>query len=500
MKRVLVISATLALGLTGCSAGSSTSGGASAGAARDSASVGFAAEPANLDFSATDGAAIPQVLLVNVYEGLVRLDADGKIQPQLAKAWTVSDDRKTYDFQLQSGAKFSNGDAFDAAAVKFSIERVKSAAWKISLKKYMDVVDRVEIVSPTEVKVTLTRPSNDWLFRMTTRIGAMFSPTGVADLANAPVGTGPYTMQKWTRGDSITLARRDDYWGRKPALKTVTFKYFKDANAANNALLTGGIDAIVGLQSPDSVPQFKADSKLQVIVGSSNGELVLSLNNATGPFKDKRVRQAVNHAIDRKALLQAAAAGYGTLIGSMVPPTDPWYEDLANAYPYDPEKAKALLAEAGVGGLTVRFRVPNLPYAVAAAQLVKSDLAKAGVTANIDVLEFPARWLDVVFQKHDYDMSIISHVEARDIATFADPKYYWGYDNRGVQQLTQEADAGTEQDQVTKLKQVARTLSDDAVCDWLYLGANLDVAKKGLGGIPQNLIGEAFDVTALTWS
>ncbi|MGW7595139.1 ABC transporter substrate-binding protein, partial [Streptomyces rubiginosohelvolus] len=205
--------ATLAcLLLAGCSAGSTTDGNNSGSPNKsDALKIGLNAEPANLDMTKTAGAAIPQALLYNVYENLVKLDQSGKIRPQLATSWSLSKDSKTYTFQLVKDAKFSNGRPFTAEDAKFSIERVKSA-WTIAQKSQMNVVDTVQAVSPTELKVTLKRPSNDWLYRMTTRLGAMFSRTGVSNLATEPVGTGPYEVKEWNRGDSITLARRDDYW------------------------------------------------------------------------------------------------------------------------------------------------------------------------------------------------------------------------------------------------------------------------------------------------
>jgi peptide/nickel transport system substrate-binding protein len=497
-KRVLkVVAVPLALLLAACSAGSTTTGD---GATDTSLVVAFAVEPENLDFTRTAGAAIPQVLLNNVYEGLVTLDGDGKIEPALATKWTVSEDQKTYDFTLADGVTFSNGDKFDADAVKFSIERVKSAEWTVDLKKAMDVVEKVEVVSPTEVKVVLSKPSRDWLFRMTTRIGAMFTPNGVADLANKPVGTGPYEVAKWTRGDSIELTARDDYRGDEPAMKSVTFKYFDDPTAMNNAMLTGSVNVIASVQAPDSMSQFKSDSRFSVIEGTTNGEVVLSFNNAAGPLTDIRVRKAIKYALDRKALVDTAWNGYGSLIGSMVPPTDPWYEDLTGLYPHDPAKARTLLAEAGAQNLQLRLRLPNIPYAVAAGQVVKSQLAEVGITANIDLLEFPARWLDVVFKQHDYDMSIIQHVEPRDIAQFGNPGYYFGYDSAKVQQLLTSADQGTAEQQNTDMKAAARQIAEDAAADWLFLFPYLAVADANLSGVPESTITESFDVTSIARS
>jgi len=493
-----VIATSSLLVAAACSAGSSTSPGASPGGG-DQLAVGLVAEPASLDFTTTDGAAIPQALLGNVYNGLVKQDDDGKIVPDLAKSWTVSPDRKTYTFTLVDNAEFTNGAAFTAADAVFSINRVKSA-WTTSLKAAMDVVQEAKAVSPTQLQVVLAKPSNDWLFRMTTRVGAMFSQSGVDKLATEPVGTGPYKLSAWKRGDSIVLQRNDGYWGTKPFFGQVTLKYFKDPTALNNALLTGTINVIGTVQAPESLSQFSTD-KYQVIEGTTNGEVVLSFNNSKPAFKDKRFRQAIRQAIDHKALLETCFAGRGKLIGSMVPPTDPWYEDLTGIAPYDQAKAKSLLQASGSAGASLRLRLPTLPYATSCGQVVKSQLEQVGLKVQIDQLEFPAAWLSTVFNNADYDMSIISHVEPRDLgAVFGDPKYYTKYGTPQLKQLLATADAGDEQTQVTEMKKAARLLSEDAAADWLFLLPSLIVADKNITGLPTNAITESFDVTRLARS
>ncbi|MGP3965166.1 ABC transporter substrate-binding protein [Nonomuraea sp. 3N208] len=492
MRRIGIWIAVGGLLLSAAACGGDSGGGTSTPAAQ-SLSVGFVAEPANLDFTSTEGAAIPQALLVNVYEGMVKLDQTGKVVPLLAEKWDVSADRKTYTFTLRKNVKFSSGAPFTADDVVFSLDRVKSD-WKLKIKSQLDVVDKVEKKDDSTAVVTLKRPSNGFLYSMATRLGAMFSRTGVADLANKPVGTGPYVLGSWRRGDSIQLNANPSYWGTKPPLSSITLKYFKDATAMNNALLTSGIDVISSVQAPESLQQFADPNRFQTVEGTTNGEVVLSMNNARAPFNDKSARQAVRHAIDHKALLDTAWAGRGQLIGSMVPPTDPWYEDRTGDYPYDPAKAKELL---GGKTLTVKMRIPNLPYAVASAQVVKSQLAQVGITADIEPLEFPARWLDVVFKQGDYDLSIINHVEPRDMGIFADKSYYFHYDNPEFGKLLASADEGTEQQQTDDLKKAATLLSDDAAADWLFLFPNLIVAKKGVTGLPKNAIAEAFDFTAL---
>lgn len=493
------VAVTVVLVLAACSAGSGTAGGGP-GDTRHTLAVGLVAEPSTLDFTKTDGAAIPQALLNNVYEGLVKLSQDGTVIPGLATSWTVSADRRTYTFDLVKGAKFSNGSPFTASDAVFSINRVKTA-WTISLKKAMDGVQDVTAVSPTQLRVRLKKPSNEWLYRMTTRVGAMFSRTGVDNLATSPMGTGPYTLKKWNRGDSISLQRNNSYWGRKPFFATVNLKYFKDPTALNNALLTGTINVIASVQAPESLARFTADSRYNVIEGTTNGEVVLSFNNGAAPFSDKRVRQAARYAIDHKALLDTCWAGRGALIGSMVPPTDPWFEDLTGLYPYDVAKARSLLAAAGRTGVTVRLRVPTLPYATSCGQVVKSQLEQAGFTVHLDELEFPAAWLTTVFTNADYDMSIVAHVEPRDMgAVFGNPDYYTRYDNPAFRQALAAADQGTRAQQVREMGKAARLLAQDAAADWLFLLPNLTVADKNITGLPKNAITESFDLSLLARS
>jgi peptide/nickel transport system substrate-binding protein len=493
----VVLLVVLVLAAAACTGGDGAAGGGE-GDGDDSLTVGFVAEPANLDLTTTEGAAIPQALLVNVYEGLVKLDQDGEIVPLLASGWEVSDDNTTYTFTLREGVTFTNGEEFTAEDVVFSIERVQTD-WQLQIAEQMDVVTGVEATDDHTVVVTLERPSNGWLHTMTTRLGAMFSRTGTDDLANTPVGTGPYEVSSWRRGDAITLTTREDYWGEQPGFREVTLQYFTDPTAMNNALLSGGIDVISTVQAPETLEQFSGGD-YQVIEGTTNGEVVMAFNNGRPPLDDVRVRQAIRHAIDHEALLETAWAGYGELIGSMVPPTDPWYEDLTGMFPHDPERARALLAEAGVEDLNLRLRVPNLPYATAAAQVVQSQLGEVGITAEIEPLEFPAVWLDVVFEQADYDMSIISHVEPRDMNIFANPDYYFRWDDAGYQELLERADAGTEEAQVSTLREAARLLSEQSPADFLWVMPNLMVAEPGITGLPSNVISESFDLTGLSRS
>lgn len=520
-----VLATTLAL--AGCSAGSSTGGSAGGGASsaggegagasgkestgggegsgEESAepsdevlTLGLVAEPASLDFRTADGAAIPQLLLGNVYETLVTVDPEsGEIVDALAESHEISEDRTTYTFTLPEGRTFSDGSELTAEDVVASIEAVQSDAWTSSLKSTMDVVKSAEAVDDRTVKVTLERPSNAWLYNMTTRVGAIFPSDTQAKLAKETVGSGPYELKSWKRGDRITLERRDDFGGEVPYFKTAVFRYFKDGTALNNAMLTGDIDLETTVQAPESLSQFEGRDDLQVIEGTTNGEVVLSFNHSSTPMQSQPLRQAIRHAIDHQGLVDTCWAGKGELIGSMVPPTDPWYEDRTGDYPYDLEKARQLVEEAGVDE-PLRLRVPTLPYATECGQVVKSQLEEAGLEVRLDQLEFPAGWLEQVHSGADYDLSIVAHVEPRDLGVlFGDPEYYLRFDDPEVQQLLEEADAGSEAEQKKAMQEAARRVSEEAAADFLFLLPNLVVADADLQGIPENSVTEGLDLSSL---
>lgn len=492
------IALAIVLLVSACSAGAGTSGdsdGQGTGAAQQTLEVGLGAAPANLDMTQTAGAAIPQALMYNVYEGLVKLDNDARVQPLLAESWTTSEDGLSYTFTLRSGVTFSNGDPFNADTVKFSLDRVPD--WKANTPSYLASIESVEVVSDTEVTVKLKHPDNNLLFWLAGPLGAMFSENAVDDLASQAIGTGPYLLERYNRGESLIMKRNEKYWGSKPKLSQVTLRYYSDANAPVNALRSGELDAVYQAQAVDQIEQFESDDQFRVTTGSTQGIVVMSMNNGRPPFDDKRVRQAIMHGVNREAVVTTSTNGYGKVIGAPVAPTDPWFTDQADKYPYDPEKAKQLLADAGESKLTVDFTVPSLPYAQNIAQVVKSDLAKIGVTANLKPQEFPAVWLDKTFSQKDYDLTVVNHVEPRNVFNYADPGYYWSYDNAEVQQQLKDAVRAPDDDQYAEqMRTAVAGLVDDAPGDWLYNPPNIVVTTTSVKGLPVNDTGVSLDLTA----
>lgn len=464
-------------------------------------SVGATLEPASMDPWHNTSASIPQVLLYNVYETLVKVDSNGEIKPLLAQAWEVSPDRLTYTFHLNPAAKFASGAPVDAAAVVANINRLKAdAKLTPTLKEQFQVVSGATAVDTHQVQIKLLHPSIMWLYDMSSTLGMILDPSYTGDLNSTSAGSGPYVVKAHNQGDSVVLANNANYWGTPARFDEVTFRYFTDPNAENAAMLSGDLDVISNLQAPDALPQFADTSQYTTISGTTNGEVVLGLNHQNKALAKLQVRQALTMAINRKDLLDTAWAGQGTLIGTMTVPTDPWYEDLSGLYPYNPDKAKTLLKEAGYdqGQLSLRLRVPEVPYAVKSAQFVASALRDIGVKVTTEELDF-GRWYDEVFTKGDYDMTIVAHVEARDLGKFADKSYYWHYgDAKFASMYNAAVEAPTEQQANTEMKAAAHYLAEQAAAIWLFALPNLVITKATISGIPQNATTLSFDLTTIT--
>lgn len=458
--------------------------------------VGATLEPPAMDPWANAAASIPQVMLYNVYETLVKIDGNGELKPLLAQSYDVSEDRLTYTFALQPSAKWATGDPVTAADCAESILSAQKAT-NSRVKLEMSAVASAEAKDERTLVVTLKKPSNMWLYHMASTSGMLRNPKTVGDAANATAGSGPYQLKEWSQGQSVTLERNQNYWGTPPRFDEVVFRYFADANAENSAMLSGDIDIITNVQAPQAIDQFSDETQYQVIDGTTNAEVVLGFNHDSEPLKKLKVRQAIRYAIDRQALIDTVWNGKGKTIGSMSVPTDPWFEDLSGEYAYDPAKAKKLLAEAGYAkGLKLRLRVPTIPYSTASAQFVASQLKEVGINVVTDELEFPS-WLDQVYGKGKYDLTIVAHVEGRDLVSFANPQYYWHYDNPKYQKLIADADLATPEQQTVLLKQAAQLLSDDAAADWLFMLPNLAVVREGITGVNQNDVSLSFDVTQI---
>ncbi|WP_420867284.1 ABC transporter substrate-binding protein [Cellulomonas hominis] len=426
----------------------------------------------------------------------MRLDESGEIEPLLATDWTLSDDGLTYSFTLREGVTFHDGTPFTADVVKSSLERLPE--WTANSPSFLDAIDHVDVVSASQADVVLSEPDANTLFYLATVLGVMIAPDSVPTLATEANGTGPFTFASYEQGVEMVLDRNDDYWGEPAGVSQVSLTYFADASSAANALRTGGVDALFQAEAYDQIATFEQDDAFTVTAGTTQSVVVMTINSRQPELADVRVRQAISRAIDKEAVLAAATSGYGTVLSGPSVPTDPWYEE-SDQNAYDPDSARELLAEAGVTALTLDFTVPNRPYAQAVAQVVQSDLAEIGVTATLDVQEFPAVWLESTMTNHEFDLTVINHTEARGMVSYADPTYYWSYDNPDVQADFAAAGAAlTPDEQVAAVRAAQEQIVADAPGVWLYNTPNIVVARSGVAGLPENYLGVGIELGGVT--
>jgi peptide/nickel transport system substrate-binding protein len=469
---------------------------------KDSLVLAMTLEPSpGLDPTGGAASAIAEVSLYNIFETLTKINSDSRTTPLLAESWTISPDLKAYTFKLRQGVKFHNGEAFNAAAVKFSFER---AAAKDSTNKDKAVfanIERIDTPDAHTVVLNLKNGNPDLLFQLGQGTAIIVEPKSAATNGAQPVGTGPYRLDSWSRGSSISLARWDGYRNAKEVkLRRVVVRFISDPAAQVAALLSGDVDVFPRVAAARSLKQFQENKKFQVLIGGSRAKTILAINNKRKPLDDVRVRRAIAAAIDRKSVIDGAADGFGTPIGSFYVPGAPGYVDTTGINPFDQAKARALLHQAGVTPpLELTMKLPPTPYARQGGEVIAAQLAKVGIVAKIENVEW-AQWLSGVYGQKAYDLTVISHVEPLDFGNFARPGYYWNYDSAEFNALWARINATVKTDERNKpMADAQRLVAIDAVGAYLYQPTWITVAHARLKGIWKDMPLFANDLAALSW-
>ena len=469
---------------------------------KDTLVLAMTLEPPGLDPTAGAAAAIAEVVQYNLLETLTKIRSDSGIAPLLAQSWTVTPDNKTWAFKLRPGVKFQNGEPFNAASVKFSFERAAAAD---STNKDKAVFANIVNLSATDdltVVITLKNTNPDFLFQLGQATAVIVEPKSAASNHTQPVGTGPYKLESWAKGSNLVLTRWDGFRDAKSvALRRITIRFISDAAAQVAALLAGDVDLFPRVSAARSLSQFKADKRFQVLVGGSRAKTIVAINNKKKPLDDVRVRRAIAMAIDRKQVVDAVADGFGTPIGSFYVPGAPGYVDLTAVNAYNPDKARALLKEAGVSSpLELSLKLPPTPYARQGGEVIAAMLAKVGIVARQESVEW-AQWLSGVYAQKAYDLTIISHVEPLDFGNFARPGYYWNYESAKFNALWAQINSTADSAQRLKLMADAqRLVADDAVAAYLYQPTWITVASARLKGVWTDMPIFANDLAALSWA
>jgi peptide/nickel transport system substrate-binding protein len=470
---------------------------------KDTLVLGMTLEPApGLDPTAGAASSIAEVTLYNVYETLTKIHSDSRITPLLAESWTASPDLRTWNFRLRPGVKFHNGEPFNAAAVKFSFER---AVAKDSINKDKATfanIERIETPDAQTVVLVLKNGNPDLPFQLGQGTAIMVEPKSAASNGTQPVGTGPYRLEAWNRGSGIVLTRWDGHRSAKDVtLRRVNFRFIGEPAAQVAALLSGDVDVFPRVAAARSLKQFESQpKKYQVLTGGSRAKTILAINNQRKPLDDVRVRRAIAAAIDRQAVIEGAADGFGVPIGSFYVPGAPGYVDTTAINAHDPAKARALLHQAGITPpLALTMKLPPTPYARQGGEVIAAQLAKVGITAKIENVEW-AQWLSGVYKDKAYDLTVIAHVEPLDFGNFARPGYYWNYESAEFNALWARINATVKAAERHKLMADAqRLVANDAVAAYLYQPTWITVAKAGVKGLWKDMPLLVNDVSSMSW-
>ena len=455
--------------------------------------VGQIAEP-----KALDPAAVTAVndfrILMNVYDGLVRYkDGTLEVEPALASDWTISDDGTVYTFTLREGVTFHDGSAFDAEAVKFNFDRMLDESHPFHdtgpfpLAFFFSAVENIEVIDPLTVEFTLNGPYAPFLSNLAYPTGLIVSPAAVeqygADFGRNPSGTGPFKFAEWRSNEAVVVEANPDYWDGAPELQAVVFRPITDANTRTAEMLAGGIDLMVEVP-PVALSQFQEDP-YTIYEQAGPHVWFLILNAKEGPFADVRVRQAANYAINKEAIVNDVLEGTAEVAAGPTPPAFAWaYNPDLEPYPYDPEKAKELIAEAGVEGAELTFYVTEggsgMLDPVAMGTAMQADLEAVGFDVKIETyewntflgnvnpgLEGKADMAQMAWMTNDPDTLPFLALRT---AAFPDQGGFNSgyYSNPEVDELLEAARVATDQDERARLYQEMQTIvQQDA--PWVFV-------------------------------
>ena len=448
-------------------------------------------------------------VMKSLYDTLVEPDDHGVLVPGLSQSWTMSPDGKQWVFKLRPGVRFHTGKTLDAQDVVATFTRILDPKTASPKRADYAAVDRVEAVDPLTVRFVLKQAFAPFLAALGQGWGAILPQDMIAsgnDFSSRPIGTGPFRLEEWTRDSFLRLGKFDGYFVRgQPELDGVTFRFVSEGPVKTAGLRTGEFD-VVDAVDPLELPKLATDPRVTLVRRQSATVNVVAINNARKPYTDVRVRRALWYAIDRHAVLKTAYGAGSTPVAEFMDGLSPFYVDLGDPYPYNPARARQLLAEAGLAsGFTTDLALPQ-PYAthIKAGELVQAMLGQVGIQAKIRVVEF-GFWLSRIFSgAHDYDLTIIGHTGKLDpdgrLAGYGDPtRTYVQYNNPQVAALI---DAGrfTLRTDLRKrtYARALRQMTQDAVM--VFLGEPEDrlAMRRGVHNVKEMYAIDTYDLRTAT--
>jgi peptide/nickel transport system substrate-binding protein len=453
--------------------------------------VGIYSDPSTLD-PHKSGAMYDRHYYYQIFDTIVTVDKDGNIKPGLAESWE-SPDPKTYIFHFRKGVKFHDGTDFNAESARWNFERMLDPKAKLPRASEISAIDKLEVVDPNTLKITLKAPFAPFLSVLTDRAGMMVSKAAVEkegpEFERKPVGTGPFVVTEWTAKSQVVMKRNDSYWDQgKPYLDGVVYKIIPDETVRLTNLKTGDVDLLESF-SPKDVKSVKESGQFTVVETVGQGYDYLDLNTARAPFENKALRQAVAWAVDRNLIQEKIYYNVGAAANGPFP-ASLWASD-PNFAPYkrDVAKAKEKLKEGGKpDGFTFKLTITNNPLNVLISQVLQAQLKEAGITMNIDLVDSSA--LSAALNSGTYEAvragwSGRTDPDGNAYSMFVTgaPINYRKYSNKQVDDLLNKARTSLDQNERKGLyQQAAQIVADDAPLVFIHSDQMLHVMKKSVKG------------------
>jgi peptide/nickel transport system substrate-binding protein len=452
--------------------------------------VGLQAEPTTLD-SAQISDYNSHRAAYGMYDHLLRFkDESTAVEPGLVESWEISDDGLVYTLHLRKGVKFHDGTDFNAEAVKFNIERQIDPnhpyhdTGEFPYAEFTwGMVDKIEVADEYTVNMTLKEIFAPFLNHLAMHPAAMVSPAAIEkhgrDISIQPVGTGPFKFASWTPGVEVVLEKNPDYWGDPPKIDRVIYRPIIEDQSRLTELEAGGVNFIVNIP-PDELARLKEDDRFTVVEQAGMHTWWVAFNHTRAPFDDTRVRQAMNYAVNKQAIVDNILKGTGILAINPLPPVVWSYTDDVQRYDYNPEKAKELLAEAGYpDGFSCVFWIPEsgsgMQQPVPMGTAMQADLKAVGIDCKIETFEWGTYLDKVIVPPEDAEFDLM---EMSWIGDNGDPDNHLYILLSGEQWPPHGYNMGFyKNDEVDALLREARTTLDQAKRTELYVKAQKLIAE-----------------------
>ncbi len=465
----------------------------------DTVHIGMVLEPPHLDPTAGAAGAIDEIVYTNIFEGLTRINEEGEVVPALAKSWKANADLTEYTFTLQENVVFHNNAIFDSEDVVFSLNRMRKPNSVNAQKSLLKHVKSVQAIDSHTVKITLTQPDSNFPYILSWGDCVIVDKDSAKSNKNHPIGTGAFRFVNWQKGKKVRLEKFGAYWGQPLQIERADFHFISDPAAAIAAVLSKRIDAFPNFPAPEALENFKKNSDFEVVIGSTQGETIVAINNADPILKDINVRRALQHATNKDSIIEAVTLGYAQPIGSHMSPHDPAYVDLSQKYAYDPQKATTLLSQNNIVIRELSLKLPPPSYARRSGEILQAQFMQIGIQLNITYMEW-GQWLEEVFRNKNYQLTIIAHTEPNDINIYAKDSYYFQYNNTQFRKIIDKISTESDLSKRKLLYKIAQEiLAEDAVNIFLFQLPKYGVWNKKLKGLWHNSPLQANVLTQTYW-